>query len=62
MSYVALSHVSSLNGLHPSDYDKQKIMDNRNALAEYNWLRMQHTHCCQMKPLKESVAVLMLAL
>jgi len=43
MSYVALSRVSSLNGLHLINYDRQKIVANRCALAEYNRLRMQHT-------------------
>lgn len=43
MAYVALSRVTSLNGLHLVDIDRCKIIANRKALSEYNRLRMLHT-------------------
>ena len=39
MIYVALSRVTKLNGLHLIDFDKTKIVCDRNAIGEYNRLR-----------------------
>ena len=43
MSYVALSRVTSVNGLHLIDFDKAKILCNIKAVAEYNRLRTTYT-------------------
>ena len=43
MTYVALSRVTSLNGLHLIDIARQKIIANRTALTEYNRLRTLYT-------------------
>jgi len=43
MTYVALSRITSLNGLHLIDIARQKITANRSALSEYNRLRMLYT-------------------
>ena len=39
MIYVALSRVTKLDGLHLIDFDKTKIVCDRNAVGEYNRLR-----------------------
>jgi len=39
MSYVALSRVTSVTGLHLIDFDKSKIICNKTAVTEYNRLR-----------------------
>ena len=39
MTYVALSRVTKLDGLHLVDFDKPKIVCDHNAVAEYNRLR-----------------------
>jgi len=39
MSYVALSRVTSVTGLHLIDFDKSKIVCNKRAVTEYNRLR-----------------------
>ena len=39
MAYVVLSRVTSLDGLHLVDLDREKIVANKSALAECNRLR-----------------------
>jgi len=39
MIYVALSRVTSLNGLHLTDLDRSKINCHQKAIKEYNRLR-----------------------
>jgi hypothetical protein len=40
MTYVALSRLTSLRGLHPIDFDRSKIKCDRKAIIEYNRLRL----------------------
>jgi len=39
MVYVALSRVTSLDGLHLIDFDKSKVVSDKKAVVEYNRLR-----------------------
>jgi len=43
MVYVALSRVTSLNGLHLIDISREKIKCDQKAIAEYNRLRCLYT-------------------
>ena len=43
MVYVALSRVTSLNGLHLIDLDRKKIQCDQKAIQEYNRLRQLYT-------------------
>jgi hypothetical protein len=42
MTYVALSRVTTIDGLHLIDFDKTKVKSDRKAIAEYNRLRSQY--------------------
>ena len=43
MIYVALSRVTSLNGLHLIELDRRKLQCDQKAICEYNRLRRQYT-------------------
>ena len=54
MAYVALSRVTSLNGLHIIDLSRDKIVANRSALDEYSRLRSLYTPHLAGYPVRET--------